>query len=166
MNSCPNLVLISDTHHCNVSNHLYLCIVGYYDKNIMPLLSFLNLVSICVLTLDATNFFQRGLMCLNIAFVEIGLRMQLDNRLPSVGYQIKLQRILNRYFYSILSIVLESSILHFLIEHGKFTIQDTRTIDLVWALFLLLNQAFLTLVYADFDRFAQFRQNDDASSVG
>ena len=121
-------------------------------------------MSISILTLDGDKFFQRGLMCLNIAFVEIGLRMQLDNRLPSVGYQIKMQRILNRYFYSILSIVLESSLLHFLIEHGDFTVRDTRKIDAVWAIFLLLNQAFLTLVYADFDRFAQF-QSDDASSA-
>lgn len=114
---------------------------GYYDKNIMPLLSVLNLVSISILTLDADNYFQRTLMSLNIAFVEVGLRMALDNHLPSVGYQIKLQRILNFYFYSILSIALESSVLKFLIENGISSVGHTRKIDCVWAIFLLLNQA-------------------------
>ena len=82
-------------------------------------------------------------MCLNIAFVEVGMRMSLDSRLPSVGYQIKLQRILNRFFYSILSIVLESSVLQFLIDNGEWTVASTRKIDFVWAILLLLNQAYL-----------------------
>jgi hypothetical protein len=42
----------------------------------MPLLGVLNIVAISILTLDATNFFERGLMALNITFVEIGLRMK------------------------------------------------------------------------------------------
>jgi len=128
---------------------------GYYDKNIMPLLSVLNLVSISILTLDGDNYFQRGLMSLNIAFVEVGLRMALDNHLPSVGYQIKLQRILNFYFYSILSIVLESSVLKFLIENGQWDVASTRKIDFVWGLFLLMNWAYLQLVYTSFDRLRQ-----------
>ena len=79
MNSFTDFVLISsDTHHCAVFDHL--CIVGYYDKNIMPLLSFLNLVSISILTLDGDKFFQRGLMCLNIAFVEINLDVEPNKR--------------------------------------------------------------------------------------
>jgi hypothetical protein len=126
--------------------------IGYYDKNIMPLLSVLNLVSISILTLDADCYFQRGLMSLNIAFVEVGLRMSLDSHLPSVGYQIKLQRILNFFFYSILSIVLESSFLRFLIENGICSVESTRKIDLIWAIFLLANLAYLQLVYVSFDR--------------
>lgn len=118
----------------------------------MPLLSVLNLVSISILTLDGTNFFQRGLMSLNIAFVEVGLRMALDAHLPSVGYQIKLQRILNRYFFSILSIVLESSVMKFLIETGEWSVASTRIIDFIWAIFLLGNQAYLTLIYTSFDQ--------------
>lgn len=125
---------------------------GYYDNNIMPLLAVLNLVSISILTLDGDNYFQRTLMSLNIAFVEVGLRMALDNHLPSVGYQIKLQSILNFYFYSILSIALESSVLKFLIENGICSVESTRKIDCVWAIFLLLNQAYMQLVYTSFDR--------------
>ena len=63
------------------------CIIGYYDNNIMPLLSMLNLVSISILSLDGNNFFQRGLMSLNIAFVEVGLRMALDSHLVSICYE-------------------------------------------------------------------------------
>jgi len=128
----------------------------------MPLLSVLNLVSISILTLDAENYFQRGLMSLNIAFVEVGLRMALDSHLPNVGYQIKLQKILNTYFYSILSIVLESSVLKFLIENGEWDSASTRKIDLGWAIFLLLNQAYLTLIYTSFD---SWRQSYDGMPV-
>lgn len=136
---------------------------GYYDKNIMPLLSALNLVSIGMFTLDAEHYFQRGLLCLNIAFVEVGLRMTFDSHLPSVSYQIKLQRIMNFYFYSILSIVLESSVLHRLIENGVCSVESTRKIDLIWAVFLLANQAYLTLVYTSFDRFHQMMDDLDDS---
>ena len=59
-------------------------LLGYYDKNIMPLLSALNLVSIGMFTLDAEHYFQRGLLCLNIAFVEVGLRMTFDSHLVSI----------------------------------------------------------------------------------
>ena len=121
---------------------------GYYDKNIMPLLSVLNLVSISILTLDADCYFQWGLMSLNIAFIEVGLRMSLDSHLPSVCCQIKLQWILNFFFYSILSIVLESCILRFPIENGICLVESTRKIDLIWVIFLLG----LQLVYTSFDR--------------
>jgi hypothetical protein len=129
--------------------------LGYYDKNIMPLLSCLNLVSISILTLDADSYFQRGLMSLNIAFVEVGLRMSLDSHLPSVGYQIKLQRILNFFFYSILSIVLESSVLKFLIENKICSVESTRMIDFIWGIILLAILAYLQLVYTSYDRLRQ-----------
>lgn len=128
---------------------------GYYDKNIMPLLSMLNLVSISILSQDADNDFQRSLLSLNIAFVEVGLRMALDSHLPSVGYQIKLQRILNFFFYSILTVVLESSILKLLLDHDIITLAFSRKVDLVMVVFLLLNQAYLSLVYTSFDRWRE-----------
>ena len=125
---------------------------GYFDKNIMPLLSTLNLVSISILSLDADNFFQRALLSLNIAFVEVGIRMSLDAKLPSVGYQIKMQRILNFFFYSILAIVMESSILKFMIENDMVAISFTRWVDGLMATLLLLNQAYLSLIYVSFSR--------------
>ena len=125
---------------------------GYFDKNIMPLLSTLNLVSISILSLDADNFFQRALLSLNIAFVEVGIRMSLDAFLPSVGYQIKMQRILNFFFYSILAIVMESSILKFVLENNVVTISFTRWVDAMMAIVLLVNQAYLSLIYVSFSR--------------
>lgn len=122
---------------------------GYYDNNIMPLLSVLNLVSISILALYSENYFQRSLMALKIAFVEVGLRLSFESHLPCVGYQIKLQRILNSFFYSILSIVLESSVLKLFIEMGVCSVASTRKIDFVWALFLLSNQVYLQLLYID-----------------
>ena len=112
----------------------------------------LNLVSISILSQDADNVFQRSLLSLNIAFVEVGLRMSLDSHLPSVGYQIKLQRILNFFFYSILTVVLESSILKLLLDHDVITLAFSRKVDLAMVVILLLNQAYLSLVYTSFDR--------------
>ncbi|OEU12837.1 hypothetical protein FRACYDRAFT_244110 [Fragilariopsis cylindrus CCMP1102] len=131
---------------------------AYYDRNIMPLLDILNLVSISILVaMDATNFFQRGLMCLNIAFLEIGLRTSLDARLPSVGYEIKMQKILNSYFYSILYIVLESAIMKVLLDNTKdndhtyWTLERTRYTDHITAFLLLINQFYLRMIiYKDF----------------
>ena len=118
----------------------------------MPLLSTLNLVSISILSLDADNFFQRALLSLNIAFVEVGIRMSLDAFLPSVGYQIKMQRILNFFFYSILAIVMESSILKFVLENNVVTISFTRWVDAMMVIILLVNQAYLSLIYVSFSR--------------
>ena len=90
----------------------------YYDRNIMPLLDILNLVSISILvSLNANEFFQRALLCLNIAFLEIGLRTSLDARLPTVGYEIKMQKLLNSYLFSILYIVFESAAVKVLVEN-------------------------------------------------
>jgi hypothetical protein len=143
---------------------------AYYDRNIMPLLDILNLVSISILVaMDATNFFQRGLMCLNIAFLEIGLRTSLDARLPSVGYEIKMQKILNSYFYSILYIVLESATLHFLLQYNKnndhtfWTLERTRYIDHIIAFLLLINQFYLRMIiYKDFS----INKNNDGNGNG
>eukprot|EP00531_Pseudo-nitzschia_arenysensis_P010655 CAMPEP_0116129970 /NCGR_PEP_ID=MMETSP0329-20121206/8207_1 /TAXON_ID=697910 /ORGANISM="Pseudo-nitzschia arenysensis, Strain B593" /LENGTH=407 /DNA_ID=CAMNT_0003624271 /DNA_START=477 /DNA_END=1700 /DNA_ORIENTATION=+ len=125
---------------------------AYYDRNIMPLLDILNLVSISILvSLDANNFFQRGLLCLNIAFVEVGLRTSLDARLPTVGYEIKMQKLLNSYFFSILYIVLESAAMKVLVENHNWPIGRTRIVDHLVAFFLLVNQFYLRMViYKDF----------------
>jgi len=131
---------------------------AYYDRNIMPLLDILNLVSISILvSLDATNFFQRGLLCLNIAFVEVGLRTSLDARLPTVGYEIKMQKLLNSFFFSILYIVLESAAMKVLIENHHWPVQRTRFIDRVVASLLLVNQLYLRMViYKDFSSEEEF----------
>lgn len=83
---------------------------SYYDRNIIPLLAALNVVAISTIALTADRFGDRGEMQLAISFVEMGVRLTLDSRLPIVGYQIKMQRVLNNFFYGLLFLTLESSV--------------------------------------------------------
>ena len=108
---------------------------GYYDRNIMPLIGMLNLVAVTIpLTMEGNYFFQRGLLLLNITFVQINLRMSVDAKLPSVGYQIKMQSIMNQFFFSLLLLVLESSAVYILNDRYKWTIETTNQIDTIVAL--------------------------------
>lgn len=93
----------------------------YYDRNVVPLLGALNLVAITVTALDPDEFFQRALLILNIAFVEISIRMTTDKHLPSVAYQIKLQRLLNEYFFGLLFLVLISNLVFEMDRFGYTT---------------------------------------------
>ena len=103
---------------------------GYYDKNIMPLIGLLNVVAVSIpFSLESTYFFQRGLMLLNITFVQIGIRSNIDKHLPSVGYQIKMQRIMNHFFFSLLALVLESSLVYVLYDKHGWSLEETRRID-------------------------------------
>lgn len=102
---------------------------GYYDKNIIPLLALLNLVGISTLTLNALEFGSRAEIILAVAFVEMGLRLSVDSKLPQVGYQIKLQRILNRFFYTLLAMHVESSIVYTLIERYDCSHRITNYIN-------------------------------------
>lgn len=120
---------------------------GYYDCNIIPLLFTLNTVAITFLAMDAEHYFQRTLMTLNVAFVEIGLRMSIDKDLPSVGYQIKLQSIQNRFFYALLYLALESSTVYFLFTYCDVSLDTTRKIDLLAALTALLDLMMISIVY-------------------
>jgi hypothetical protein len=90
----------------------------YYDRNVVPLLGMLNLVAITITALGSDEFFERALLTLNIAFVEISIRMTTDKHLPSVAYQIKLQRLLNEYFFGLLFLVLESNLVYELHRSG------------------------------------------------
>lgn len=103
---------------------------GYYDMNIMPVLILLNTVAISVLVLDASRFFERALLTLNIAFVQITIRMTVDKHLPSVGYQIKLQRTLNGFFCALLCLVLEGCFVHALNQNYGWSIQACDRIDM------------------------------------
>lgn len=94
---------------------------SYFDRNIIPLLAFLNLVGVCTLALSATEFGSRGEIILATSFVEIGIRMTVDSRLPVVGYQIKMQFVLNNFFYGLLFLVVESSLAYLLQDAGHKT---------------------------------------------
>ena len=95
---------------------------SYYDRNIIPLLAALNLVAISTIALSALKFGARGEMQLAISFVEMGVRMTLDDKLPIVGYQIKMQRVLNNFFFALLLLTLESSGNYLLYQvHPEYT---------------------------------------------
>jgi hypothetical protein len=117
---------------------------SYYDRNIMPLLGVLNFVAISITALEDQNFFERALLTLNIAFVEIGMRMTADSKLPPASYQIKMQRILNEYFFSLLFLVLESLLVY---ELQKYGFAYTVVIDLCAALAVLAHNVFTLFEY-------------------
>jgi len=120
---------------------------GYYDGNIMPILGLLNLVAVSIVCLEPENFFQRGLLTLNIAFVEIGIRMTTDSHLPSVSYQIQMQRILNEYFCGLLFLVLESILVYELHMHFGWSRGKTDVIDLTAAILSFAHNARTQVLY-------------------
>ena len=102
---------------------------GYYDNNIMPLLVMLNLSGVATLTLDPLEFGNRGEILLAIAFVSIGLRLSVDSKLPNVAYTIKMQKILNRFFYTLLILHMESSLVYYLIKRRGWPLAHTARIN-------------------------------------
>jgi hypothetical protein len=109
---------------------------GYYDNNIIPLLTMLNIVGISTLVLDPDEFGSRGEIILAIAFVAIGIRLTVDSKLPSVGYQIKMQVILNGFFYTLLFLHIESALVYALsVRYGwrKGTVSLINTATIVLA---------------------------------
>jgi len=121
----------------------------YYDRNIVPLLAMLNFVAIAINSLGADEFFQRALLILNIAFVEISIRMNADKHLPSVNYPIKLQRVLNEYFFGLLFLVLESNIVYQLARYDYHE-NTTGLIDASAAFCVFVHNAgMLYWYYAD-----------------
>ena len=120
---------------------------GYYDNNIVPLLAMLNIVGVSTLTLDPSEFGSRGEIILAIAFVSIGIRLTVDSKLPNVGYQIKMQRILNRFFYTLLFLHLESSLVYYLCERQGWNPFVTNMINTLTMMFATLYTAFLLCEY-------------------
>lgn len=86
---------------------------GYYDRNIVPLLALLNVIAATLtLILDPEKLFYRGLLILNIAFNQMGIRLSVDKHLPSVGYEIRMQQILNEFFFVLLALILEAALVY------------------------------------------------------
>ena len=130
---------------------------GYYDKNIVPLLALLNVVAVSVLTFEDTEFFQRGLITLNIAFVEMGIRMTTDAHLPSVGYEIRLQRILNEFFVVLMLLVLEAMFVYVLRTYYNFSGSFTHSIDWITAILALTHNVHTVMSYYESKRAAKRR---------
>jgi hypothetical protein len=117
---------------------------SYFDRNIIPLLAALNVVAISTIALSAERFGSRGEMQLAISFVEMGVRMTLDSRLPIVGYQIKMQQVLNNFFYGLLFLTLESSANYLLYYSGS---TYTKTVDQITAVLSLLHLTLILCYY-------------------
>jgi hypothetical protein len=120
---------------------------GYYDNNIVPLLAMLNIVGVSTLTLEPSEFGSRGEIILAIAFVSIGIRLTVDSKLPNVGYQIKMQRILNRFFYTLLFLHLESSLVYSLYERRNWNPLVTTFINTATMLFATIYTLILLIDY-------------------
>ena len=119
---------------------------SYYDRNIIPLLAALNLATLCILVLDAIQLGNRGEIILAAAFVEIGIRLTIDSRLPLVGYQIKIQMVLNNFFYGLLFLVFESSVVYTMVKGGH-THETVKTVDLACGFLSLIHLATVLVVY-------------------
>ena len=130
---------------------------GYYDNNFVPLLALLNVVAVSVLTFDDTEFFYRGLITLNIAFVEMGIRMTTDAHLPSVGYEIRLQRILNEFFVVLMMLVLEAMFVYVLRTYYNVSADFTLTVDWITAILALLHNIVTVTRYYKSKRCAKRR---------
>ena len=107
---------------------------GHYDKSIMPTLLLLNFLAITCLVRNFASATASTETMLSIAFVQVGIRLSIDSRLPSVGYQIKMQRTMNQCFWMLCGLVLESNIVFFLVSKLDWRISTTNWIDLVTAL--------------------------------
>uniref|UniRef100_A0A7R9ZFH7 Uncharacterized protein n=1 Tax=Pseudictyota dubia TaxID=2749911 RepID=A0A7R9ZFH7_9STRA len=130
--------------------HVKLAVVrdsGQYDKNIMPTLGLLNIVAISSITRNFASATASTEIMLGIAFVEIGIRLSIDSRLPSVGYQIKMQSILNRCFWLLCLLVLESNVVFFLVRKRGWEIEETDRIDLVAGIMALFYTVYIIWDY-------------------
>lgn len=87
---------------------------SYYDKNIVPLMTALNIAACFLLAMEPNMYGYRGDMFVSVAFVQIGARFTVDSRLPSIGDQIKMQVVMNHYFFGLMFLILSSFIVYVL----------------------------------------------------
>jgi hypothetical protein len=120
---------------------------GHYDKSIMPLLATLNIVAVTCLPRNFDSATASTESILSIAFVQVGIRLTIDSRLPSVGYQIKMQRILNTSFWLLCFLVLETNIVFFLVKKRQWKVATTDWIDLAAASVSVLFTVHMLLSY-------------------
>ena len=84
---------------------------------------------------------------LSIAFVQVGIRLTLDSRLPSVGYTIKMQKVMNCCFWLLSALVLESNVVFFLVTKMDWKTSATDRIDLAAAFVALLYNGYIVRTY-------------------
>jgi hypothetical protein len=80
----------------------------------LPLIP-LHICEILALVLPIEDFGGRSSVLLAVAFLEIGLRLSLDSRLPEVADPILIQKMVNVLFYTLLLLTAESGVLYFVL---------------------------------------------------
>ncbi|KAL7530287.1 hypothetical protein ACHAXR_003405 [Thalassiosira sp. AJA248-18] len=120
---------------------------GHYDSSILPMLVMLNIIAITCLTRNFASATAATEIMLSIAFVQVGIRLTLDSRLPSVGYQIKMQKVMNCCFWLLSGLVLESNTVFFLVKKRGWEIADTDMIDLMTAGVALVYNVYIIVIY-------------------
>jgi hypothetical protein len=120
---------------------------GHYDRSIMPILALLNVVAITCLPRNFASATASTETMLSIAFVQVGIRLTIDSRLPSVGYQIKMQKVLNQCFWLLCGLVLESNLIFFLVTKRGWQIATTDQIDWAVAGLALLYTVYILILY-------------------
>ena len=85
----------------------------YFNQNVLTPLLFLHVVAILSLVVPIEEFSTRIAILLAVAFLEIGLRLCFDGKLPKVAYSILIQKLVNYLFYALLLLAVESSLLYF-----------------------------------------------------
>ena len=128
---------------------------GHYDRSIMPLLALLNIVAITCIPRNFDSATASTETLLSIAFVQVGIRLTIDSRLPSVGYPIKMQKVLNHAFWMICALALESNVVFFLVIKRGWKINTTDWIDLFAAVVALVYTAYILALYYTFERRAR-----------
>lgn len=120
---------------------------GHYDTSILPMLVMLNVIAITSLTRNFASATAATEIMLSIAFVQVGIRLTLDSRLPSVGYQIKMQNVMNCCFWLLSGLVLESNTVFFLVRKRGWEIHTTDKIDLGAACVALVYNIYIIVTY-------------------
>lgn len=122
---------------------------GLYDRTIMPILALLNFVAITCLPRNFASATASTETMLSIAFVQVAIRLTIDSHLPSVGYEIKMQTVMNQCFWCICALVMESNLVFFLVTKRGWKIRVTDRMDLVMAVLGSLYTLYILALYYD-----------------
>ena len=120
---------------------------GHYDTSILPILVMLNIVAISCLARNFGSASASTELMLGIAFVQVGIRLTLDSRLPSVGYQIKMQKVMNCCFWLLCGLVLESNMIFFLVKKRGWDTDTTDQLDLAAGCLALVYNFYIIITY-------------------
>ncbi|KAL3780456.1 hypothetical protein ACHAWO_011779 [Cyclotella atomus] len=119
----------------------------HYDASILPMLIMLNIIAITCLTRNFASATAATEIMLSIAFVQVGIRLTLESRLPSVGYTIKMQRVMNCCFWLLSGLVLESNAVFFLVTKMGWETYATDRIDLASAIAAMMYNGHIVSIY-------------------